>query len=239
MTPSVNIHFSGICKRYRRRVILDNVDISLRENQCLLLCGANGAGKTSLLKIMAGLLNPDQGTINVGLGDMKWRRCKRALQEKVMYLHQQPYMFDASVTKNLAYGLPRRLPADAREECIRQALEWAELADLAGVNAMTLSGGETQRVALARAWLRTPAALLLDEPTANMDQDSRLRTHTLLQQLRDTGMAIVITSHDPLQFQSFTDSVLKLEEGQLTELTTEKPENVSPFPPRPLRNAQA
>jgi tungstate transport system ATP-binding protein len=239
MNPVVNIQFSGIRKRYRRRIILDDVDISLHAEQCLLLCGANGAGKTTLLKIMAGLLRPDHGTMNIGLGEMKWRRCKNVLQEKVMYLHQHPYMFDASVRKNIAYGLPRNTSPANRRKHVDEALQWAGLEDLASADATSLSGGEAQRVALARAWLRAPAVLLLDEPTANMDQESRLRTHTLLRQLKDAGMAIVITSHDILQFQPFAEKLLKLESGRLTHIDADKPDNVSAFPLQQAHHKQA
>ncbi|MEA1891072.1 MAG: ABC transporter ATP-binding protein, partial [Pseudomonadota bacterium] len=227
----VNIQFNNINKRYRRRSILDGVDIALRDGQCTLLCGANGAGKTTLLRIMAGLEKPDHGTMNTGLGEMKWGRCRRTLQEKAMYLHQHPYMFDASVRQNIAYALPRRSPPAEREKRIDEALDWADLKVLASVSATSLSGGEAQRVALARAWLRAPSVLLLDEPMANMDQESRLRTHALLRQLKDQGMAIVITSHDALQFQSLADRQLLLKDGKiLTEIRQPLAENVSAFP---------
>ena len=94
-----------------------------------------------------------------------------------------------------------------------------------------LSGGEAQHVALARAWLRAPLALLLGEPMANMDQESRLCIHSLLRQLKDPGMAILITSHDALQFQLLADRQLLLKDGRISiELTHSQAENVSAFP---------
>ena len=231
MSSMVNLQFNALYKRYRRRNILVNADITLQDGECTLLCGANGAGKTTLLRIIAGLEKPDQGTINTGLGRMKWRRCKRVLQEKVMYLHQQPYMFDASVRKNIAYALPSGLKSLERNQRIKEALRWADLEHLATAPATSLSGGEAQRVALARAWLRAPVVLLLDEPMANMDQESRLRTHSLLRQLKDQGMAIVITSHDALQFQSLTDRQLLLKDGRISaDIEPTQAENVSAFP---------
>lgn len=231
MTSEFNIQFSGISKRYRRRTILDGIDITLKERQCTLLFGINGAGKTTLLKILAGLEKPDHCTMNTGLGETKWRHCRRALQDKVMYLHQHPYMFDASVRKNLGYALPRNSSLKNRNERIDEALHWADLGALASAPAGSLSGGEAQRVALARAWLRAPSILLLDEPTANMDQEARLRTHTLLRQLKDDGMAIVITSHDELQFQQLADRQLLLLDGKIHPLNrSTKVENVSTLP---------
>ena len=231
MTDRINLQFNGIAKHFRRRVILNDVDISLQGSQCTLLCGDNGAGKTTLLKIMAGLVKPDNGTINTGLGEMKWRRCKKALKERTMYLHQSPYMFDASVRKNIAYALPATLSKEDKNNRINEALEWANLESFAGASATSLSGGEAQRVALARAWLRSPSVLLLDEPTTNMDNDARIRTHKLLRQLKDQGMAIIISSHDALQFQSITCRQLLLKDGKISYVN-ENPqaENVSVFP---------
>jgi tungstate transport system ATP-binding protein len=231
MSSMLNLQFNNLCKRYRRRNILVNLDITLRDGECTLLCGSNGAGKTTLLRIMAGLEKPDLGTIDFGFGQMKWRRCKKTLQEKIMYLHQQPYMFDTSVRKNLAYALPSGLSNAECSQRIDEALEWADLRRLATAPATNLSGGEAQRVALARAWLRTPLVLLLDEPMANMDQESRLRTHNLLRQLKDQGMAIIITSHDTMQFQSLSDRQLILKDGKISiELSTNQAENVTAFP---------
>jgi tungstate transport system ATP-binding protein len=231
MTEMINIQFKGLAKHYRRRVILDDVDISLQGSQCTLLCGANGAGKTTLLKIMAGLVKPDEGTLNTGLGEMKWRRCMKALKEKTMYLHQSPYMFDASVTKNIAYALPARLNRLDKNKRIHDALAWANLESLASASATSLSGGEAQRVALARAWLRSPSVLLLDEPTTNMDNDARLRTHRLLRQLKDQGMAIIISSHDAMQFQSITCRQLLLKDGRISAVNEiPQAENISVFP---------
>jgi tungstate transport system ATP-binding protein len=231
MTESINIQFNGISKHYRRRVILDAVSLSLQDSQCTLLCGANGSGKTTLLKIMAGLVKPDAGSLNTGLGEIKWRRCMKSLKEKTMYLHQQPYMFDASVSKNIAYALPASLSRQDKNQRINAALEWANLESLARASATSLSGGEAQRVALARAWLRSPSVLLLDEPTTNMDQDARIRTHKLLAQLKDQGMAIVISSHDAMQFQSITCRQLLLKDGKISTVNEiPQAENVSVFP---------
>jgi len=140
-------------------------------------------------------------------------------------------MFDATVRQNIAYALPHGYSAAERDKHIDEALQWADLEALAGVSATTLSGGESQRVALARAWLRAPAVLLLDEPMANMDQESRLRTHALLRQLKSEGMSIVLTSHDELQFQSLTDRQLRLKDGRIsTDSIQTQAENVSAFP---------
>ena len=121
---------------------------------------------------------------------------------------------------NLNYALPRQLDKTIRLERIQNALQWAVLERIADTKAKSLSGGEYQRVALARAWLRQPRVLLLDEPTANMDKESRLRTIQLLRQLRDEGMALLIASHDPDYFSSLVNEHWHLANGKLQAVTS-------------------
>ena len=138
-------------------------------------------------------------------------------------------MFDTGVRKNIAYALPR-FSSSANRDRIDEALEWADLKKLSQVSAKRLSGGETQRVALARAWIRSPKALLLDEPTANMDPESRRRTHVLLRQLKEQGMAIVVTSHDETLLRALAERHLHLEGGRLNPVTRDTvADNVSAF----------
>mgnify|MGYP001820128127 FL=1 len=127
-------------------------------------------------------------------------------------------MFDGSVRFNLAYALNRQLTRQQRKAHIEQALAWAGLESHAQESAKNLSGGERQRVALTRAWLRRPDVLLLDEPTANLDQESRRRTLALLDSLRSEGIALLIASHDQTHFSSLIDSHILLQEGGLIYL---------------------
>lgn len=216
-----------LSKRFGPREILKRIDLDLQSGRCLLLSGANGTGKTTLLRILAGLERPDCGMIDAGQGPLAWRRCRSRLLEQILYLHQQPYMFDGSVRYNLAYALPRGLPAQTRESLLEEAMDWAGLDHLRGTPAKNLSGGERQRVSLARAWLRRPRILLLDEPTANLDQESRKRSLQLLTLLKETGMSMIMASHDPDHLSSLVDAHLQLRDGQV--LTEEQPK-VIPLP---------
>jgi tungstate transport system ATP-binding protein len=142
-------------------------------------------------------------------------------------------MFDGSVIQNLCFALPRRLPKPQRKQLVSEALAWADLESIATTSAKTLSGGERQRVAIARGWLRKPTIMLLDEPTANLDQEARRRTIQLLHSLKDQGIALLVASHDSKHFASLTNSWLHLSAGRIETLTvnTEQTDNIIPLPP--------
>jgi tungstate transport system ATP-binding protein len=202
-------------KAFGRRLILDGVDLSLVPGECQLLCGKNGAGKSTLLRILAGMERPDRASVTIGGRTGSWRQAKSRLLADCIYLHQQPYLFEGSVRYNLNY--PLRGQGGMREMLVEEGLEWSGLTALADQAVHQLSGGERQRVALARAWLRHPGVMLLDEPTANMDVACRQRTVQLLQALKQEGLALLVTSHDPLHFANVADRMLTLADGRLND----------------------
>lgn len=202
-------------KSFGRRVILDSVTMPFAPGECLLLSGDNGAGKTTLLRILGGIEKPDHALVQIDGALKPWKKARRRIQQEVMYLHQQPYLFDGNVEYNLGYALPRGSNRRENQLLVQQALAWAGLQGLARIPARCLSGGERQRIALARAWLRAPGLLLLDEPTSNMDQRARKRTLDLLGQLKHSGMALLIASHDPHHFSGLANRRLRLHNGHL------------------------
>lgn len=225
--------YRDIHKRFGRRRILNDVAISLTAGECQLLCGENGAGKSTLLRILAGMEKPDRAEITVDGIVGGWRRVKKRLLAECIYLHQQPYLFEGTVRRNLDYPLSGS--RSARESRIREGLEWSGLMPLADQPVHQLSGGERQRVALVRAWLRGPHVMLLDEPSANMDAVCRKRTVELLQLLKGQGMALVIATHDPQSFLTVADRTLLLRDGRLADanrLLEELPDKVTPITPR-------
>lgn len=221
------------------KAILRNTNIELKGGKCILLTGKNGSGKSTLLRILAGILKPDSTIINTGLESLPWHKANKLIRQQIMYLYQEPYMFDGSVTRNLEYAIDgqkngkenRKNSADK----IQQALKWANLEHRANTSAKCLSGGERQRVALAQAWLKQPSVLLLDEPTANMDEESRQATANLLRKFKDAGTALLIASHDIKHFYQTMDQHLQLENGTITEITemnekTKEQGNITVFP---------
>jgi len=192
------LHINFLQKRYGDKGLLDISDFAIPAKKCIVLSGRNGAGKTTLLKILAGLNAPDSAEFVYQDQQLSWQAARPLLLRDVVYLHQQPLMFDRSVAENVAYGLryTKLSKADIQEQT-KQALSWAGLSHLAERNARQLSGGEKQRVALTRARILKPKLLLLDEPVANMDLESREQTMTLIQRLKFEGVTSIVTSHEP------------------------------------------
>ena len=208
--------FRGIEKNYAETNILRNVDISLYPGKCILLSGNNGSGKTTLLKIIAGLETPSRAEIELSGKSQSWKSAIRSIRREIIYLHQQPYLLSGTVESNVSYGLRfTHLNRKQLRESVKEALEWAGLADVAKQQAKTLSGGVQQRVAFTRAWILKPKVLLLDEPVANMDIESRKQACDLLKRMKSEGMSIVITSHDMNIFDGLIDSHFSLSEGKL------------------------
>lgn len=178
---------------------------------CIVLTGRNGAGKTTLLKILAGLQAPDHAEVCHQGICAPWKRAQRLLRRYTVYLHQEPYMFDRSVADNIAYGLRNQgLPQEQIRDKVEQALAWAGILHLAERNAQQLSGGEKQRVALTRARILAPRLLLLDEPMANMDLESREQTLGLIGRLKSDGIGAIVTSHEPYISEVIGDQHLHL-----------------------------
>ena len=208
--------FRGIEKTFAETNILRNVDISLYPGKCILLSGNNGSGKTTLLKIIAGLETPSRAEIELSGKSHSWKSTIRSIRREIIYLHQQPYLLSGTVESNVSYGLRfTHLNRKQLRESVKEALEWAGLADVAKHQAKTLSGGVQQRVAFTRAWILKPKVLLLDEPMANMDIESREQACDLLKRMKSEGMSIVITSHDTNIIDGLIDSHFSLSEGKL------------------------
>ena len=208
--------FRGIEKTFAETNILRNVDISLYPGKCILLSGNNGSGKTTLLKIIAGLETPSRAEIEFSGKSHSWKSAIRSIRREIIYLHQQPYLLSGTVESNVSYGLRfTHLNRKQLRESVKEALEWAGLADVAKQQAKTLSGGVQQRVAFTRAWILKPKVLLLDEPMANMDIESREQACDLLKRMKSEGMSIVITSHDTNIIDGLIDIHFSLSDGKL------------------------
>lgn len=180
--------------RFDNKLLFQCEHLSFDQEQVIYLAGDNGSGKTSLMKLLAGLLSPTQGKISAqGFAPIPWWKSSKLLG-KALYLHQHPYLFDGSVQYNLTYALPNAQRAKQANR-IEQSIEMAQLGHLLQENATHLSGGERQRLAIARAWLMQPRLLMLDEPTSNMDRESQTLVLAMIKELKQSGTGMLISSH--------------------------------------------
>jgi len=192
------------------------------EGRVIGLFGASGAGKTSLVNMIAGLLRPDRGTIVVdgepvddaaaGLHVPAWRR-------RIGYVFQDARLFPhLNVAQNLDYGRKmNRLAPDPAQHT--RVIDLLDIGTLLGRRPGKLSGGERQRVALGRALLAKPRLLLLDEPLGALDEGRKLEILPYLVRLRDeANVPMVYVSHDAAELRQLATQIVMLKQGRVTSL---------------------
>jgi tungstate transport system ATP-binding protein len=184
---------------------LSELSFSISQGESVALVGANGSGKSSLLRVLQGLVMPTEGSVYQH--DLK----RQAL------VFQRPWMMRASVLTNVRLAAWLRGSAWAQTQTAAlQALQQVDLADLAQRGARTLSGGQQQRLAVARACVMRPQILLLDEPTASLAPQSKRDLEQLLASLREQGMSLVFASHNLGQVKRLASRVIALAEGRIS-----------------------
>ena len=203
-------------KSYEGRVLLDGVDLRLAPGTVTTLGGPSGGGKTTLLRILGQLSDPDRGQVLLAGEDVRGLE-PRAARRRIALVAQAPAMFQGTVLDNVRTG-PRLAGEDLPEATARELVVRAGLdPQFLNQDARALSGGEKLRVAVARALALRPEVWLLDEPTAALDPD---RAHTLLGLLRElvaAGAAMLVVTHDERALERLDGRHLVLAEGCLTE----------------------
>jgi molybdenum ABC transporter ATP-binding protein len=188
-----------------------------------MIVGPSGAGKTTVLRCIAGLSDPEEGRIAVGGGgggqvlfDSRLGVRVEPARRRVAFVFQDLALFPhLSVEENVTYGL-RRLDAAERQRRMREILESFEIAHLGGRSIREISGGEQQRVALARSLVTEPAVLLLDEPLSSLDPRTKVRIVEDLQRWNRTrGIPILYVTHDHGEVLAMGDRVIALEQGKI------------------------
>ena len=191
------IELEALVKTYPHREVLRGIDIALATANSYVLTGDNGCGKTTLMRIIAGLESADSGVMHIEGQPIDLRDYPEPVRRRLVYVHQHPYLFNTSIAHNIAYGLKARgMESDRRARLVREAIAWAGVGHLTDVPPHKLSGGEKQRVALARAKVLDPHLLLLDEPTANLDTEARRQALELIAKVHEEGVTVLIATHD-------------------------------------------
>jgi ABC-type bacteriocin/lantibiotic exporter with double-glycine peptidase domain len=205
----------------RSRPALDNISLTIRPGDYIVVTGASGAGKSSLLAVLLRFATLASGTVSIGGADLaripadRWR-------QQIAWVPQQPHLFAATVAGNIALGQPgaRRqdVVAAARlagaDEFIRRLDHGYDTVLAEG--GRTLSAGQRQKLALARAFLRRAPVLLLDEPTAHLDPASARHLLSVIQ-TGQAGRTVVLVTHQPLPPAARTTRVLALDQGRLIQ----------------------
>lgn len=222
--PRVRAEVAGelrhVDKWYGNRHVLKDVSVRVRGGEIVALVGRSGSGKSTVLRVLAGLSRDHSG--------------ERVVAGAPALAFQEPRLFPwRDVRTNVGYGLTRsRLPRQQVRQRAERALADVGLTDHAGSWPLTLSGGQAQRVSLARALVAEPRLLLLDEPFGALDALTRLTMHALLLDLwRRHGFGVLLITHDVDEAVALADRVLVLEDGRIIHtLTIDEPRRTPGHP---------
>ncbi|MFW6317646.1 MAG: phosphate ABC transporter ATP-binding protein [Halorubrum sp.] len=220
---------SHVSVSYGDEAVLRDLSVEVDAGEVVAVIGPSGVGKTTLLRLLALAAEPDDGTVSLdgtdawALGESE----RLALRRRVGLVFQEANLFDGSVARNVEYGLRVRRSWGERigslfgrevPDAVREALDVVGLADEARRHADSLSGGEAQRVSFARALAYNPDALLLDEPTSDLDPRNTAVIEEAIGKARDRGIGVALATHDMHQAERVADRVAVLLDDGITEM---------------------
>jgi tungstate transport system ATP-binding protein len=218
----VSLHIQGT-------LCLHELTLTLKPKGVSVILGANGAGKTLLLNLCAGLLSPSSGEITPCFAQLSANNINDNINHainkngkknsllthpNITLVPAKPVLLDKTVYQNILLPLQCNQVESAEDRC-RAALEWADITSLSALPAHRLSLGQQQLVALARAWALAPQLLLLDEPCANLDPNRQQQIEHLIHALSESGCKIVMSSHHIAQAKRLADEIIFLDAGKL------------------------
>ena len=203
-------------KSYGREGVLHGVSFTLLPGNALGVCGSNGAGKTTLIHLLASILTPDAGTITL-LGVPAGR--SRAYREKIGFVPQEIALSPRlTVKQNLDFWASMRgLSGKARETAVEEAISLTHIAGFLNKRVSRCSGGMARRANLAAGLVGSPSLILLDEPTAGIDEDNRDAILLSVQSLQKAGRMVIMVNHYRLELEAICGSIITLKDGQLMD----------------------
>jgi len=209
------LEVKNISKKYGKVPVVSDLSLSVKRHHTLSILGKSGCGKTTMLKMIAGLVSLDQGTIKLdGLAVHTMDASKR----NIVYLYQEDLLFPHfTVFENIAFGL--RIKKVNKEEVNVRVLEMIENLELVGQSEKMphqLSGGQRQRVSFGRAIITNPSLLLLDEPFGSLDAGTRTNMQKLFRRLADTfSITSLFVTHDLKEAILMGDQIALMDRGNL------------------------
>ncbi|MDB5850681.1 MAG: spermidine/putrescine transporter ATP-binding protein [Rhodoferax sp.] len=215
---SSNLKISGLCKRYGDFTALAPTDLEVANGEFLTLLGPSGSGKTTLLSLIAGLSQPDEGTMLINGVDVTYgapyeRDIGMVFQNYALFPHM-------TVEENIAFPLKmRHVDAAKANRQAMEALDMVRLPQVAKRFPKELSGGQQQRIALARCMVYRPSIILMDEPLGALDK--KLRDHMQLEIKRihrELGTTIVYVTHDQEEAMTMSDRICLMNGGRIEQL---------------------
>lgn len=211
------INTTNLTKKFSKSTAVDNVNISIADNECFALLGLNGAGKTTLLNMLSTQINPTSGTATInGFDILKDRKEIR----KIINISPQ----ESAVAKNLTVKENLNLIAtlyqiDNKTEKIEKAIEEFGLKEKENTLCKKLSGGQMRRLSIALAIITEPKILFLDEPTLGLDVKARKTLWTIIETLKEK-MTIILTTHYLEEVESLADKIAIISRGKIKAVGT-------------------
>ena len=210
------IEFRNIVKSFDSQVVLKGINLDIYENEFVTLLGPSGCGKTTLLRILGGFLDADEGKVIFDNEDITGkppyeRELNTVFQKYALFPH-------LSVYENIAFGLKlKKMSKDIIEQKVMKMLKLIGLEGYEDKNTTLLSGGQQQRVAIARALCMDPIAMLFDEPTSALDPEMINEVLDVMVELANEGMTMMVVTHEMGFARKVANRVIFMDEGKIVE----------------------
>ena len=215
--PELMLHSEGLVKRYRKRTVVEDVSINVKQGEVVGLLGPNGAGKTTTFYMMVGLVTPNAGKIYLNEKDLTGEPMYKRARMGIGYLAQEASVFrNLTVRENLESVLQfLSVPKKEMDQKVDKLIEEFGLHKVVDSKGYSLSGGERRRCEIARALVTDPKFILLDEPFAGVDPIAVEDIQEIVSGLRHQNIGILITDHNVHETLAITDRAYLMFEGNI------------------------